>query len=117
MRSLEDRVELAWLMAFYAGVLTDRQRRVLSLYCEEDLSLSEIAEMTGVSRQNVHETVTRTADKLYGLETRLHLAERFRLTERQLVACRAALEAGETDRARKLLDDLIRIHQEDQNGL
>ena len=41
------KVELAWLAAFYGPVLTDKQREVLALHCEEDMSLGEIAQAAG----------------------------------------------------------------------
>ena len=40
---LRKKVDLAFLSAFYGGLLTEKQRRVLSLHCEEDLSLGEIS--------------------------------------------------------------------------
>ena len=52
---ISKKVELNWLSAFYGGLLTDKQRQVLTLHCEEDLSLTEIAQEVGISRQGVHE--------------------------------------------------------------
>ena len=46
---LRKKVDLAFLSAFYGGLLTEKQRRVLSLHCEEDLSLGEIAVEVGIS--------------------------------------------------------------------
>ena len=61
---LEKKVDLAFLSAFYGGMLTEHQRRILSLHCEEDLSLGEIAGEVGVSRQAVHEAlISCTYDK------------------------------------------------------
>ena len=58
---ISKKVELNWLSAFYGGLLTDKQRQVLTLHCEEDLSLTEIAQEVGISRQGVHELLTRAA--------------------------------------------------------
>lgn len=65
---LRKKVDLAFLSAFYGGLLTEKQRRVLSLHCEEDLSLGEIAADVGISRQAVHETISRAASRLNELE-------------------------------------------------
>ena len=46
---LNRKVELAFLAAFYSGMLTEKQRRILSLYCEEDLSLGEVARGFGIT--------------------------------------------------------------------
>ena len=51
---LRNKVDLALLSDFYGGLLTEKQRRVLSLYCEEDYSLGEISAEAGISRQAVH---------------------------------------------------------------
>ena len=53
--NLSKKIDLAFLSAFYSGMLTEKQRRVLSLHCEEDLSLGEIADEVGISRQAVSE--------------------------------------------------------------
>lgn len=68
---LEKSVEIGTLCAFYGGLLTPRQRDALRLYYEEDLTLGEIAGELGVSRQNVHELIARSADKLRRYEASL----------------------------------------------
>ena len=75
------KVDLAFLSAFYGGMLTEKQRYVLSLHCEEDLSLGEISEEIGISRQAVHETLMRAAAKLNEMEEKLGVASRFRRIE------------------------------------
>ncbi|MBR5344757.1 MAG: DNA-binding protein [Clostridia bacterium] len=111
------KVELAWLAAFYGGLLTEKEREALNLHCEEDMSLMEIAQATGVSRQGVHETLVRAAGKLTGMEDKLHLADRFRRMEEGLLQCMEELRSGHTDEAEKVLDALIRLEQEENNGL
>ncbi|MBQ8160473.1 MAG: helix-turn-helix domain-containing protein [Clostridia bacterium] len=115
--NIEKKVELAWLMAFYQGVLTEKQREALSMHCEEDMSLSEIAEETGVSRQSVHNMLQHAADKLFSLESTLHMAKRFRFQQEGLETCLKLLEDPTSDHvqeARKTLETLIRWDQEDQ---
>lgn len=73
---ISKKVELNWLSAFYGGLLTDKQRQVLTLHCEEDLSLTEIAQEVGISRQGVHELLTRAARKMFEMEEKLHVAAR-----------------------------------------
>lgn len=111
------RVELAWLAAFYGPMLTDKQREVLALHCEEDMSLQEIAQAAGISRQGVHELLTRAEDKLTRAEAQLHMAERFRRMEEGLLRCREALRAGRLKDCEQGLDELIRLEQEETNGL
>lgn len=111
------KIELAWLTAFYGGLLTDKQRQVLTLHCEEDLSLAEIAQEAGISRQGVHDMLTRAAQRLFDMEEKLGMAARFRRMEEGLERCRTLLKEKRYDEAEGALDALIRFDQEENNGL
>ena len=111
------KVELTWLLAYYGGMLTDKQREVLTLHCEEDLSLAEIAQEAGVSRQGVHDMLTRAAQRLFDLEDRLGMAARFQRMTDGLEKCRALLQEKRYDEAGGVIDALIRLDQEENNGL
>ena len=111
------KIELAWLTAFYGGVLTDKQRQVLALHCEEDLSLGEIAQEAGISRQGVHDMLTRAAQRLFEMEEKLGMAARFQRMEDGLEKCRSLLREKRYDEAEGVLDTLIRLDQEENNGL
>ena len=111
------KIELAWLTAFYGGLLTDKQRQVLTLHCEEDLSLAEIAQEAGISRQGVHDMLTRAAQRLFDMEEKLGMAARFRRMEEGLERCRGLLQEKRYDEAAGVIDTLIRLDQEENNGL
>ena len=111
------KIELAWLTAFYGGLLTDKQRQVLTLHCEEDLSLGEIAQEAGVSRQGVHDMLTRAAQRLFDMEEKLGMAARFQRMEDGLEKCRTLLKEKRYDEAECVIDTLIRLDQEENNGL
>ena len=111
------KIELAWLTAFYGGLLTEKQRQVLTLHCEEDLSLAEIAQEAGVSRQGVHDMLTRAAQRLFDMEEKLGMAARFRRMEEGLEECRALLQEKRYDEAERTIESLIRLDQEENNGL
>ena len=114
---LDQKVDLSFLAAFYGNLLTAHQRRILSLYCEEDLSLSEIAAEAGISRQAAHETLTRAAARLEEMEAALGMAGRFREMERGLDEALSALDGGEYKRVRSILKGLRALDQEDTDGL
>ena len=90
---LEKSVEIGTLCAFYGGLLTEKQLDMLRLHYEEDLSLGEIAEQFGVSRQNVHEAITRAAQKLRRCDAALGGARRMEDTMRDLRQAAALLNA------------------------
>lgn len=114
---LKKKVDLAFLSAFYGGLLTKNQRRILSLHCEEDLSLGEIAEETGISRQAAHETLTRAASKLTEMEAALGVAERFRRMESGLEEALSLLRKQDYARAETILEELLSIETEESNGI
>ena len=101
---LEKSVEIGTLCAFYGGLLTQKQPDALRLYYEDDLSLGEIAEELEVSRQNVHELITRSAQKLRKYEAALGSMKRAEESARQLRHAMALLEtirpATENDQSR-----------------
>lgn len=88
---LEQSVELGTLCAFYGGLLTHKQLEMLRLHYEEDFSLGEIAEQFDVSRQNVHELITRSALKLRRYEAALGGVSRARQAVEQLSRAQALL--------------------------
>lgn len=65
------------LFDFYGELLTEHQRRVYEDVVYQDMSLGEIAEELGISRQGVHDLIRRCDRILQGYESKLHLVERF----------------------------------------
>lgn len=74
---MNDILEQALLYDFYGELLTNHQKEVYEQFVLEDLSLSEIAESAGISRQGVHDLVKRCNKTLEGYEAKLHLVEKF----------------------------------------
>ena len=70
-------MKISLLLDFYGDILSERRRSIIGMYYEEDLSLSEIAEETGISRQGVRDSIMKSVKELEELEEKLHLAERF----------------------------------------
>lgn len=70
-------LEQALLYDFYGELLTPHQKEVYEQFILDDLSLSEIAESAGISRQGVHDLIRRCQKALEGYEEKLHLVERF----------------------------------------
>lgn len=70
-------MRISFLLDFYGDTLSERRREIIEMYYNEDLSLAEIAEQTGISRQGVRDSVKKSEKELLELEETLGLAERF----------------------------------------
>lgn len=84
-RMLNKVLRVGQLYDFYNALLTEKQRDCLNMHYLQDLSLAEIAEQFGVSRQAVHDILRRAEQTLEEYEDKLGLAARYR-EERKLLA-------------------------------
>ena len=71
-------LEISLLLDFYGEMLTEKQRDMVDYYYNDDLSLSEIAENEGITRQGVRDSIKRAEAQMLEMEDRLGLACRFR---------------------------------------
>ena len=74
---MDEKIWQGYLFDFYGELLTEHQRSIYEDYCLNDLSLSEIAESEGISRQGVHDLIKRCTKTLQGYEDKLHLVDKF----------------------------------------
>ena len=75
---------MAMLYDFYGDLLTDRQKEFYDLYYNEDLSLAEIAENYGITRQGVRDVIVRAEAYLTEIEAKTGLIRRFHTMQSQL---------------------------------
>ena len=75
---------MAMLYDFYGDLLTDRQKEFYDLYYNEDLSLAEIAENYGITRQGVRDVIVRAEAYLTEIEDKTGLIRRFHTMQGQL---------------------------------
>ncbi len=70
-------LNIGFLLDFYGEVLSERRRDALDFYYNDDMSLSEIAEEMGISRQGVRDLIKKAEEELAFFEEKLGLARKF----------------------------------------
>ncbi|MDO5018536.1 MAG: sigma factor-like helix-turn-helix DNA-binding protein [Lagierella massiliensis] len=73
---MEKLVEVGILFDYYGSLLSERQRSMVDKYYNEDLSLNEIGDIYGISKQAVSENIKRAEKRLYNFEQKLNLKKR-----------------------------------------
>lgn len=92
VESFEEIVELSLLFDFYGEMLGEHKKKIFEDYVLNDLSLAEIAEEEGISRQGVHDIVKRCTKQLKEYETTLHLVEKFQNMKEKLTKAAGLLD-------------------------
>ena len=72
----EKNMRIVYLLDFYAELLDEHTRGVMRAYFEDDLSLAEVAEDIGISRQGIRHLIKKGEDQLEFYESKLGLASR-----------------------------------------
>ena len=92
-----DALEMALLLDYYGGMLTDKQRDCFDMRYNQDLSLGEIAQALGVSRQAVNDNLSRTEATLRRMEENIGCVKRdmkIRGAVQQMLEAAAQLDAS-----------------------
>ena len=73
--NIEERVQIAILSKYYGKMLTDRQQDILNMYVDNNLSLAEVSEELGISRQAVKDALDNSMQTLKNMEEKLNNAD------------------------------------------
>jgi predicted DNA-binding protein YlxM (UPF0122 family) len=114
-RAMKDDIEkveyASMLYDFYGNLLSDARKEVMALYHEDNLSLSEIAEELGQTRQAVHYTLRKAEKALESYEEKLGLVSAYR--EHQELAARAVriidnagFAKGDAEKLKKIIEQI-----------
>lgn len=109
---------MVMLFDFYGKLLTEKQLEMLSLYYEQDFSLSEIAENYNVSRQAIHDILKRSEKILEEYEQKLGLVKKFTLEQDRLKRAIELIENSDVDNCLKekifnLLNEISDVQNND----
>ncbi len=97
---MDKKLTISLLLDFYGQVLSEKQFQIMDYYYNDDLSLREISEILGITRQGVHDTIKRSEAFLEELEQSLGLYAKWQRLQQQLESIEGAVKeiTGENDR-------------------
>ena len=72
----EKNMKFPLLLDTYGSLLSERKRELLDYYYNEDYSLSEISELTGISRQGVRDSIKKSEEEILKLESKLNIVQK-----------------------------------------
>lgn len=101
-----------YLYDFYGDLLTEHQRNIYEDFVLNDLSLSEIAQEAGISRQGVHDLIKRCDKILEGYEEKLHLLARFLKTKEKITRIRMLTQNYQDQNEAKVMAEIEAISNE-----
>lgn len=110
---MEKIVEQNLLYDFYGELLTEHQQRVYQDAVFNDMSLSEVADCYGITRQGAHDLLKRCDRLMQGYEDKLHLIARFTSAKTKLFELKSLAEAGklqtkqDQNRIFRLIEEII----------
>ncbi len=105
-------LEQSLLFDFYGELLTEHQKEIYERFVADDLSLGEIAQEAGISRQGVHDLIRRCNQTLRGYEEKLHLIDRFLAVKEKVERIDRLLDDYQEENAEELIQSIRRISGE-----
>lgn len=104
-------LEIGMLYDFYGELLTEKQKDVVELYYNDDLSLGEISETLGISRQGVYDMLKRSEKQLHHYEEKLGLVKKFNIQKSKVAEAYKLLQdiedEGRLQKIKSLLEEII----------
>lgn len=104
-----EHVKMSLLADYYGGLLTKHQLKIVRGYYDEDLSLNELAEETGVTRQAVYDILHRAGDKLKDYEAKLGLVSKITCLISRIETVMVSTDTKTAQTLREILDEVKEI--------
>lgn len=109
---LKEVVELSILYDFYGELLGEHKKQIFEDYVLNDLSLSEIADEAGISRQGVYDVIKRCTKKLKEYEDKLMLVQKFNITKERVGKIKEISVEIQASGNTNLLTDIVQISED-----
>lgn len=107
---MNDKIYIGILKDYYGGILNSHQKEIMRMYFDCDMSLAEISEVAGITRQAVREVLVRSTKKLEDMEQKLCLVSKIKSIKGNLEKIIEKTEDGELKIVlEKLLKDIKEI--------
>lgn len=108
----QNALQMTLLFDYYGELLTEKQNTFFDLYYNQDLSLAEISEEAGISRQGVHDALIKAEAALLHFEQKLGCVEKEQRLQQTLDTIRAAAEElGPLPQAARILNAVREIKE------
>ena len=108
----QNALQMTLLFDHYGELLSEKQNTFFDLYYNQDLSLAEIAEEAGISRQGVHDALAKAEAALINFEQKLGCVAKEQALQKHLEAIRAAAEElGDLPQATRILDCVRKLKE------
>ena len=114
---MEEKIEISMLIQTYGKLLTEKQNQILNDYYNNDLSLSEIAENNGITRQAVRDIIKKGEKKLFDYEEKLLFMKRTLETENRIERALEELTKIQKDYSDKQIANVLESIKKQLNCL
>lgn len=104
---MEKHIEISILLEIYGELLTKKQYEVLNHYYNEDLSLSEIAENSNISRQGVRDIIKKGESKLFEYEEKLSIMKKTQQNEKTIESILSRLSKLQENLSDKKIEKIL----------
>lgn len=104
-----EHVKMSLLADYYGGLLTEHQLKIVRGYYDGDLSLNELSEEYGISRQAVYDILRRAGDKLKAYEEKLGLVGKITCLISRIEGVMVSTDTKTAQTLREILDEVKEI--------
>lgn len=111
--NIEDKIRLSLLLDYYGKLLKESQKKMLDLKINEDLSLQEISDIMGITRQGVRDSINRGIKLLNDYEDKIALQKKQSLLYNDIKSIKDFIVNGDNQEALNKIDAIIGSLEED----